>query len=82
LFVRDRSRYLEIKKFLSDSPHPGVGDRISQLEFDDGLSIYAFATSAFALTVVYTIREPDEGEEDGEVRIITLIDRRAERDSR
>ena len=79
LFVRDRARYLDITKTLQESPYPSVGDRISRLDFDDGLSIYAYVTPAFRFTVVYSIREPDAGEVDGEVRIISLIDRDAER---
>jgi len=79
LFVRDRVRYLDIKKTLQESPYPTVGDRISRLDFDDGLSIYACITPAFRFTVVYSIREPDPGETQGSVRIIALIDRDAER---
>ncbi|MDP9236682.1 MAG: hypothetical protein M3P30_04655 [Chloroflexota bacterium] len=82
LFVRERARYLDIKKALGESPHPGETDRISQLDFDDGLSIYSFVAPAFTLMVVYTIREPDSGESEGEVRIIALIDRDAERGTR
>ncbi|MDP9236408.1 MAG: hypothetical protein M3P30_03250 [Chloroflexota bacterium] len=52
LFVRERARYLDIKKRLRESPYPGAGDRIRQLEFDDGLSIYAYFAPAFRCTVI------------------------------
>jgi hypothetical protein len=82
LFVRDRARYLDIKKTLQESPRPVADDRMRQLDFDDGLSIYAYFTPAFRFTVVYTIREPDARETEGQVRIVALIDRDAERSVR
>ncbi len=83
IFVRDRTRYEDIKKILSERPHSTANDeRRRKLEFDDGLIIYSYGMPSFRHRVVYTVREPDPGETRGVVRIVALIDRDAERSGR
>ena len=78
--MRDRARYEDIKKILSEHPHATPNDeRRRKLEFDDGLTIYSYGMPSFRHRVVYTVREPDAGETRGVVRIVALIDRDAER---
>ena len=83
IFVRDRARYEDIKKILSEHPYTTANDeRRRKLEFDDGLAIYSYGMPSYRYRVIYTVREPDAGEARGAVRVVALIDREAERDVR